>query len=279
MRGSDIMETFIYNIKLFASRKNFILSIFITVLIAIVNIFFIKSQQPVSNSLIEPMTSFEYFVNVQGGASGFLCLVLPLSVTFATGDIFIKEKKSSIMSYSLMRTNIDTYIKKRLFYIGATSFLFVFLVQCLIFFITLILFPANDPGLNHDTVIYGKDLFLSNPWVYCFIVLITSSLMAFWFSSFSIFIDIFINNLYVSLMMPYILLIGISQTLMAFPMLIGLKGRLIYNMAPLVLNGDYFTVNFDLWIPPLYGLLMSIISFYVSVYFFKKRFHKEKIIM
>lgn len=271
------MNEFLYNIKIFLFRKDIFFSLFITIILAVLNILFIKSEQP-QNLLIPQMTSFEYFINVQGGASGILYLLLPLSVSIATGGIFIKQKKSSIISYSLTRVNIKTFIKRKLIYIGSASFLFMLICQGFIFIITLLLFPNNNPDAGQGLIIYGKDLLSSNPWVYSFIIILNSCLMAFWFSSFSIVIGIFLNNLYASLMLPYILLMGISQIMMAFPALIGLKGIFIHNMAPLVLAGDYITTQINIFTPIIYAIAMNIAMFFIAVYFFEKRFKKEKII-
>ncbi len=270
------MNEFIYNMKVFLFRKNVFVSLLITIILSLLNIILIKLEQP-QNILIPKMTSFEYFVNVQGGASGTLFLVLPLSVSVATGGIFIKEKKSSIMSYGLTRINVRTFIKRKLIYIGSISFSFMFICQLSIFMIALLLFPNNNPDASQGLIVFGRDLLVSNPWLYSFIIILNSCLMAFWFSSLSIIISIYSNNLYTCLMLPYILLMSISQIMMAFPALIGLKGIFIYNMAPLVLSGNYITIDFNIFTPTIYGITANIILFIIAVYSFEKRFKHERL--
>lgn len=270
------MDEIIYNTKLFLFRKNGFFALVITIILAALNIMFIKGELA-QNPLVSPMTSFEYFANVQGGASGTLFLILPLSISIATGSIFIKQKRSSIMSYSLVRSNINKFIKTQLFNIGALSFLFAIICQGGIFIATLLLFPNNNPHTSQGLIIFGRELLTSNPWIYSLIIILNSGLMASGFSLFSIIISIFFKNIYACLMLPYILLVGISQTMMAMPIIMGLRGVVMYDIAPLTMFGNYITVNLNIFTPTIYGIVMNILMFLIALYYFQKRFNQEKL--
>lgn len=268
------------DIKRLALKKTTWFALLLFILITGVNLKFIHSELPTSNPYYDPLSAFEYFVSIQGGGSGFLLLLLPLGVTLTTGDFFIRERLSSILSYSLIRAdNIKVYIRNRIISLGITSFLFIFFLQLILFIGTLVLFPVTKPKLDQGIVYYAVDLFINSPLIYSFIVIINSALMAFFFSCISVLISLYSNNLYTAIMLPYVIFIGVSEILMSFPMFLGIKGILFYNISPLNMAGDYITNSFHWAIVPLYWIILSIICIKIIIIMFMNRFQKEKLLI
>lgn len=267
------------DIKRLALKKTTWFALLLYILTAGGNVIFIRSELPLTNPNYNPFSAFEYFISVQGGGSGFLFLLLPLTVALTTGDFFIGERLSSILSYSLIRAgSIKSYIRNRIISLGITSFLFTFFLQLLLLLSLSVLFPVSKPSLDQGIVYYAVDLFINNPLIYSFIIIINSALMAFFFSCISILISIYSKNLYSAIMLPYIIFIGVSELLMTFPLFLQTNGALFYNIAPLNMAGDYITNSFPLVTVPLYWMILIIICIKITIIVFKNRFKNEKLL-
>lgn len=250
------------------------------ILVAGVNIRFIYSELPIANPNYDPFSAFEYFVSIQGGGSGFLFLLLPLVVTLTTGDFFIRERLSSILSYSLMRTdNVKVYIRNRIISLGITSFLFTFFIQLVLLLGLLLLFPVTTPNLDQGMVSYAENLFINNPLIYSLIIIFNSALMAFFFSCFSVLISLYSKNIYTAIMLPYVIFIGASEILMTLPLFLNEIGIWFYNIAPLNMAGDYITNSFHLLTVPLYWIVLIVVCIMIISLTFKNRFKKEKLLI
>ena len=91
------------------NKRKLLIGIFILVVCGYLNMISIQSQQGLYVNLVNvpKMTCFEYFLNIQGDAVGFLHIVYFLAITLVIGDIFIKEKKSSMLYFSLVRSDVN----------------------------------------------------------------------------------------------------------------------------------------------------------------------------
>ena len=98
------------------NKRKLLIGIFILVICGYLNMISIQSQQGLYVNLVNvpKMTCFEYFLNIQGDAVGFLHIVYFLAITLVIGDIFIKEKKSSMLYFSLVRSDVNRYIKRKM---------------------------------------------------------------------------------------------------------------------------------------------------------------------
>ena len=143
----------------------------------------------------------------------------------------------------------------------------------------MVIFPTGNLVSPNENVYYAVGLFINHPVLYCLLIVINSSLMAVFFSIFSIMISIYIKNIYASLILPYVAFIGISQILMAFPMILGEKGIMIYNLTPLVMTGDYITNSFEWFIVPAYWIVLIFIIFIITKSCFISQFKNEKILL
>lgn len=268
------------DIKRVLLRKTTWFSILFFALIVVVNVMFIRSELPLSNPNYEPFSAFEYFISIQGGMSGFVHLILPLVVTVTVGDFFISERLSSMLSYSLTRSDtVKSFIQNRMISLGITSFLSTLVVQLFILIGLLILFPVTKPSIDQGIVYYAVGLFESNPLIYSLIIIINSALMACFFSFFSLMISLYAKNFYAAILLPYVIFIGASEILMTLPLLIGEVGLFFYNIAPLNMGGDYITNSFHWLTVPLYWIGLSAISIKLIPILAQNRFKKEKLII
>ena len=107
------------------NKRKLLIGIFILVICGYLNMISIQSQQGLYVNLVNvpKMTCFEYFLNIQGDAVGFLHIVYFLAITLVIGDIFIKEKKSSMLYFSLVRSDVNRYIKQKIIgYVFVSSY-------------------------------------------------------------------------------------------------------------------------------------------------------------
>lgn len=266
---------FFNDLKTIMLRKTTIVSILAILTCAIVNYFVIINEQP----NISSMSSFEYFVSIQGGASGLLFIILPLSLTLSTGDIFTKERNSSLISFSLVRVNREKYIKNKVLSLGAINFLFMIFCQVLILICALIIFPVKSSNINQGYVLFAKSLLYSNPIIYSVIIILNAGLMSIFFSFLSIIISLLFKKLYAAIMLPYIVFIGFSELLMSMPSIIGIKGIIFYYFSPLAMTGDYIAKDLSIPSISIYWMILIMLSYRGSIYLFNKKFKNETLFL
>jgi len=275
-----LFRLFKEDLKRLFLKKSAYLTIIIYLVIGYANFMFIISEQPFANPYFIQPSAFEYFVQVQGGGSGFLMIILPLLVTLAIGDFFIKERQSSMLSFMLMRTSSMSYIRNRITSLGLASSIFLFVCQILLFALALILFPINAPlEENQGMVFFALDLLMNSPWVYSFVIIINSCLMAFCFSTFSVIVSVIVKNFYAAMMLPYFLFIIVSEMLNSLPMILGAGGSLFHHFSPLSMIGGYITRDIDLIVLPLYWLTLTIINAMLATILFNIRINNDKILI
>src|SRR5699024_4708823 len=95
------------------------------------------------------------------------------------------------------------------------------------------------------TLDYAANIFVNMPWVYVFLIIINSSLMASFITILSVTIGIFIMNRYVAVFVPFAAFIGVSTIMMSLPAIIGTSGIFIHDVSPLAMVGGYFTSDFQ----------------------------------
>src|SRR5699024_11589961 len=95
-------------------------------------------------------------------------------------DSFAAERNSSILTYKLTRMNANQYIHSKLISLAITGFLFMLILQLLLFIGSLIFFPVHFPEVIEPriTLEYAANIFVYTPWIYVFLIIINSSLMA-----------------------------------------------------------------------------------------------------
>lgn len=264
-------QMFFYELKTIACKKTTIFSAILLLLYATANYLLIINELPSINLL----SSFESFVSIQGGGSGLLFVILPLSLTLATGSFFIKERNSSLFYFSLTKINSDEYIKNKLISVGVSNFSFMLFCQITMLICALIIFPVKSSNIDQGYIIFGKDLLYTNPLIYCAIIILNSGLMSIFFGFISVIISLIFKNLYAAIMLPYVIFIGLSEVLMSMPAMIGLNGIVFYNFSPLVMTGDYIASDLKMYIVTIYWIILIILSYKFAVYLFDKKFRKE----
>ena len=268
------------NIKRLLTKKSTWIIFSIYIVLGIGNYLLIHSANPFANPNFEFVTSFfEYFVMSQGGGSGFMFIVLPLLVTLSTGGFFIEKRHSSILSYSLIRSNAGKYIRNEVLSTGITSFLFVFCAQTLLFACSLFFSRIGVVDTTQGMIFFATDLLYKAPLFYVLIIIVNSSLMAFFFSTFSICLSILFKNKYSAIMLPYVLLMGFSMVLMFLPFIFGLDARVFYDYAPLIMAGDYISIDTYGWLVSAYWIAGNFFMYMIVSMVFKNTFRREKLII
>lgn len=267
------------DLKRLIMKKTAWLSAIVYVAIGYGNFVFIMSEQPFVNpNFIQP-SAFEYFVQAQGGGSGFLIILLPFLVTLGTGDFLIKEKQSSMMSYYLTICSNMAYIRNRIISLGLTSFVFIFVCQMFLFCVALFLFPIEMPlEQNQGMIFYALDLLMSNPWLYTFIIIINSCLMAFCFSTISIAVSLVVRNFYAAVMLPYFLFVVFSEILNGLPLIFGIQSLPFHHFSPSGMVGSYISIHDKLFVVPLYWILFGGLSTILTTIVFFYRLKTDKLI-
>lgn len=268
------------NIKWLLSKKSTWFVLLTYLLLGIGNYMFIHSGMPFANPSFKFATSFwEYFIMAQGGGSGFLFVILPLLVTLSTGDSFIKKRHSSILSYSLTRSSVLKYIRNESISTGITSFIFVFFSQTLLLMCALLFSQISAVDVEQEMIFFASDLLYKAPLIYVLLIIVNSGLMAFFFSMLSICLSIIFKNKYSAIMLPYVTFIGGSQMLMVLPMLFGVGARVFYEFSPLVIAGDYISIDVNMWIIPAYWSICIVLMYKIVLVVFKSALRRGKLLL
>lgn len=140
------------------NKRKLLIGIFILVICGYLNMISIQSQQGLYVNLVNvpKMTCFEYFLNIQGDAVGFLHIVYFLAITLVIGDIFIKEKKSSMLYFSLVRSDVNRYIKQKIIGIGFMGIVFMFLSQVMLLLLQGFYIQIDPRLISRICIILGK---------------------------------------------------------------------------------------------------------------------------
>ena len=268
------------NVKRLREKKNTWIILLIYLLLGIGNYMAIHSGMPFANPNFEFVTSFwEYFVSVQGGGSGIMFVVLPLLVTLSTGEFFIEKRHSSILSYGLIRSSKRTYIRNEIFATGITSFIFVSFAQVILLISALFFTRIGVVDPDQGMIFFAERLLYNAPLIYVLLIIINSSLMAFFFSTFSIWLSIIFKNKYSAMMLPFVAFIGVSMVLMTLPVIFGPYVRIWYEYAPLVMAGDYVSQTPNVLAVPAYWIFGSLLMYVVVTVTFKASFRQEKLLL
>src|SRR5699024_7314816 len=278
--GVLIMFTMLHTeIKKLYQQKSVWLALLIFSIATVHIYYFILSEQPISENIpYEANHVFYYFSYIQSDLSSYLMIVLPLLPLIVLGDSFAAERNSSILTYKLTRMNANQYIHSKLISLAITGFMFI--LQFLLFIGSLIFFPIHfpeviEPGITLD---YAANIFVNMPWVYVFLIIINSSLMASFITILSVTIGIFIMNRYVAVFVPFAEFIVVSTIMMSLPAIIGTSGIFIHDVSPLAMVGGYFTSDFQWWFVPLYWMILNLILYLLTVRSFRIQFEKEKLL-
>ncbi|MFD1068277.1 hypothetical protein [Oceanobacillus locisalsi] len=263
-------------------KKKSIWLAFFVFLAAVVHIYsFILSEQPIAENIpFEANHVFYYFVSIQSDMSSYLMILLPLIPLIVLGDSFISERRTSILTYKLMRMDSNKYIHSKLISLAIIAFLLMFVLQSLLFVGSLIVFPISSPQAIETGITpqFASHLFVNMPWFYVFLIIINSSLMSSFIIILSVTVSMFIRNRYVAIFLPFALFIGVSIIMMAFPAIIGGSGIIVHDISPLAMLGGYFNSSISWWIVPLYWLVLNTALYIITVYGYKLQFKKEKLV-
>jgi len=181
----------------------------------------------------------------------------------------------------LKRTPSLVYIKNRILSLGFLSFTTVFIAQSLLLLLSFVTFPVftlREDHIYFFRIFYATELLFTNAWLYILIVITNSSLMAVFFSTFSVIIGFLIKNLYIASALPYILLIVVSEIMLTAPIVLGLNFLLISDLAPLSMLGFYLVRELSWWTVPLYWIILIFVSIGATIYVFHRALKKEKFI-
>ncbi|WP_027701293.1 hypothetical protein [Metaclostridioides mangenotii] len=265
-----------FDIKLILKRRRVIFSALIAIILATLNLFWIGNDMIWTKSI----TGFEYFAYLNSG-DGIVGIIYPLFISLVVGDLFIKEKRSSVLSYKITRLNSNDYIKKKVYSVGASSFIYMFFIQIIILVISLIIFKTGIPLRSQKNIYFCTEMLYNNPFVYCLVLILNSSLMASFMGVFTVFLSIIFKRLYAALILPYIIFMGITEFLTGFPLWIGGDlGQVFFKYAPLNMTGQYISsLNVMTLEPTIYWIILTIIFYKLSIYYFDKKLKNETLFL
>ena len=264
-----------FDIKLILKRKRVIFSALIVIILATLNLFWMGNDMIWTKSI----TGFEYYGFFYTG-EGIVGILYPLVISLVVGDFFIKEKRSSVLSYNITRMNSNDYIKKKVYSIGASSFIYMFFIQIIILVISLIIFKSGNPLRSQTHIYFCTEILYNNPFIFCLILIFNCSLMASFMGVFTVFISIIFKRLYAALILPYIIFIGISEFFEGFPLWIGGDiSYIFYNYAPKIMLLDYLSHDYIFIEPTAYWIILIIIFYKLSIYYFDKKLKNETLFL
>ncbi|TSB45877.1 hypothetical protein [Alkalicoccobacillus porphyridii] len=202
------------------------------------------------------------------GTANFLVIVFPILATLPFASSYVEDCKSGLIKYTYLRMQKRTYMYIRLVVngiIGGTV-LFIGPFVAFVFLMIAKTFTGMPMVKEHmETVAYFESIGVHSPLLMIIIILMTLFCCGFIIATIALGISTFIQNSYLTILIPFILYI-LSGTVL----------KSIYtNLNLLALyDVDYFGMSFTERI--LYGMILCIIG--ISCFFIGGFKNEEKAI-
>jgi hypothetical protein len=226
-----------------------------------------------SSLMIIPFTTgyqYNYNIEIWEESGELFRMLFPLFAVVPTCWLMYYERKNGFLSYTITRVSKRRYITTKWLVSSFGGALIVFLVSFVGLLITLYFLPEVTPTTanNHAMSRYSGDTFVNNPLLYGFLLSLWRGIIGFLVSSFGFALSLYINNIFIVLIGPFVYLIleNFILSVLGVPFF-----RLVTSFDPNTLDIGAVTTE-RLLIGPI--ILIIIISAYL-VYF--TRFKKESI--
>lgn len=196
------------------------------------------------------------------------------------GLIYHQDKNTSMYTYQIIRKNKNQYLLSKFISTGLLSFTLIFVALEINILMTYTLFPDTTTMTEYYSYLVPQegsfvyDAFKSNPMKMVQIYTIINALAVSIFVVFSLCISMLFNfkNRYVALLVPVIILYGITFIFDSFPVLFSYNIRMI--LQPMAVSA---MTNIIAWenVVVVFGGWMLLNIILISVILYRSRDHYE----
>lgn len=244
--------------------------LFMAVFINISNTY--KSDIPVTPQYpkllaLEGGNCFINFIEVMGNPrNSYMTLVFPLIILILIGDSLFLDYKTNFLQFSLTRIGYKKYIRYKTIAVALIAFIFTFLFQIVGFLYSLFTNPYYLPtkaAIENDMApLCASQLYVNNPYIYIFIVMIIFSIIAMVISTLGIIASTLAKNTFYVIGVPWILYVLICEIIYIITPYIW---NFLRNINPLNMIGVIlFMEGSNLIYIFLYWILLLVATLFIS---------------
>lgn len=214
-----------------------------------------------------------YIKALCGPINSYMPLIFPLIILLIIGDSLFLDYKTGFFQFSISRVTHKQFIKYKTIAISLVIFIVTFIFQLVAFLYAIFTSPYYLPtkeGVKNNIIPnVSIGLYVSNPFVYVFIIMILFSIIAMTIAVLGIITSNIFKNVFSVVSIPWIMYIIIGQILM----IIGPGNSIFYHISPIQMLGPcLFEKKYDFIQVFLYWIAIWSGSCYASYKLFMRRF-------
>ncbi|APC38745.1 hypothetical protein [Clostridium estertheticum] len=203
----------------------------------------------------------------------YMSLIFPLVIILIFGDSLFLDYKTSFLQFSLSRITHKEFIRYKTIAISLVSFIVTLGFQLVAFLYSIITSPYHLPTKplveGHIIPTVSLDLYVSNPFIYIFIVMILFSIISMVITVSGLITSNIFKNIFAVQGIPWIMYIFIGELLIC-----AVNGTSIYfHISPIQMIGYcLFDENYSFIEIFLYWIILWIVSYFATYKLFMRKF-------
>lgn len=198
--------------------------------------------------------------------NSYMPIVFPVVILLIIGDSLIEDLKTGFLQLYLTRTDWKEYIRSKTIAISLVSFIISFMFQVCAFIYSIMTHPYYRPKEVQVAPCFAQNLYLSNPYLYIFIIFIIFSLISTAIALFAMALSSALKNSSQAILLPWILYLVVGLGL-------NFISPITYNFSPVVMCGPFiFEFFYPIWGVIIYWTGILLVSIYLGFKLFSKRF-------
>ncbi|MCB2341906.1 hypothetical protein [Clostridium estertheticum] len=225
-------------------------------------------------SALEQSNFFVSYLKALGGpVHSFMPFIFPLVIILIFGDSLFLDYKTRFLQFSLSRITHKEFIKYKTIAISLVSFIVTLGFQLVAFLYSIITSPYHlptKPLVRGDIIpTVSLDLYVSNPFIYIFIVMILFSIISMVLTVSGLITSNIFKNIFAVQSIPWIMYIFIGELLIC-----AVNGTSIYyHISPIQMIGYcLFDENYSFIEIFLYWIVLWIVSYFATYKLFMRKF-------
>ncbi|MBU3185563.1 hypothetical protein [Clostridium estertheticum] len=247
---------------------------FIIFMAAFIHISIADKMDLVGPTALEQGNFFIIYLKALGSSvHSYMPLIFPLVIILIFGDSLFLDYKTSFLQFSLPRITHKEFIGYKTIAISLVSFIVTLGFQLVAFLYSIVTSPYHLPTKplveGHIIPTVSLDLYVSNPFIYIFIVMILFSIISMVITVSGLITSNIFKNIFAVQGIPWIMYIFIGELLIS-----AVSGTSIYyHISPIQMIGYcLFDENYSFIEIFLYWIILWIVSYFATYKLFMRKF-------
>ncbi|MBU3178644.1 hypothetical protein KPL47_20235 [Clostridium estertheticum] len=203
----------------------------------------------------------------------YMPLIFPLVIIFIFGDSLFLDYKTGFFQFSLSRITHKEFIKYKTIAVSFVAFIVTLVFQLAAFlysvFTSTYSLPPKPLELGEQLPKISLDLYISNPFVYIFIIMVFLSIISMIIAVSCLITSNIFKNVFAAQSIPWIVYLFIGQLLM----FIGDGNSIYYRISPIQMLGPcIFGRNYTFIKFFLYWIVLWIVLCFGTYKLFMRKF-------